>query len=114
MKQMTPRTDAAAYDPSGQGGCVVGVPFAEQLETELNETKAALEREQQDCIALRQMMRELRDALEQCSEDSIALRGEWNWKKNSGYERLEFEYVDINKRIQDAEAAITKANQLLP
>ena len=105
MKQMTPRTDACHEGRRELYlGGTVDYTFAAQLETELNETKAALEREQlrlaacdviamadtpesaakvrtdlpqdfqsaasgvirrvDECIVLRQMVRELRDALE--------------------------------------------------
>ena len=63
MKQMTPRTDHEAYRADFSGEMVTGADFAAQLELELNEAKAALEREQQDCAALRQMVRELQSKL---------------------------------------------------
>jgi demethoxyubiquinone hydroxylase (CLK1/Coq7/Cat5 family) len=91
MKQMTPRTDENAF-LADNWNKVVSASFSKQLETELNETKAALEREQQDCAALRQMVRELRDAL-------------------TGHDTMATQYASW-QRI--AEATLTKANQLLP
>jgi hypothetical protein len=68
----TPRTDAEAYEPNGGGECVVGVPFARQLERELAGAKREVEelsrsiRQQQlmdeEILGLRERIRRLEEA----------------------------------------------------
>lgn len=75
MKQMI---QINSPDSRGNWFVTVRAKVITELRVELNETKAALEREQQDCAALRQMVRELRDALAECREDSVELLGRFD------------------------------------
>lgn len=167
MKQMTPRTDACHEGRRELYlGGTVDYAFAAQLETELNETKAALEREQMrlvacdvialadtptsaadarkmhpdyesaalvsvirrvdECIALRQMVRELRDAL-----DVSLIRAYTSGYRHGHEATVEAQYFDIHSTdessyfrddirqmvfdgaLPEAEVATAKANQLL-
>ena len=70
-----------------------------------------VKRQRDEALAL---ARELRDALEQCRDDSVELKSEWEWKRKDAGQRSEREYFAVECHIEMADAALTKANQLLP
>jgi hypothetical protein len=95
--QATPETDFESYEIDGEW--VVGVPFAEKLERERDQA--------------RNLARELLDALENCREDSVELLGEWDWKRNTICKN-NTAIIELEGRINVADAAIHKAKEVLP
>lgn len=97
----------ATWDAQAVGNeldLLLGSPTRPQILPAIKMLKAALEREQQDFAALRQMVSELRDALEQTSSCLNI------WHNAAGF-NCQTSDADA---LASAEIALAKANQLLP
>lgn len=100
----TPETDGCTL-------LAIDIDFGGNFEAVHAQVSRNLERQRNkaidECIALRQMVRELRDAL----EDSHALNV--NWSSDADPETLSY-YSEYKATIKDGKEALTKAIKILP